>query len=240
MSAQPPWRVRELAECASTQDLALEAAARGEPDRLAIRVDRQSAGRGRDARAWASAAGNLHVSVLLRPDAAAHTLPLWGLLAGVALAETAAAHATGIALKWPNDLLKGGAKAGGILIDSAIDGARIAHLVIGFGVNLAHAPALPDRATALLGAIPPQDFAAALLARLDAWRARFASDGAAPLRAAWLAFGPAPGSLLTLRGPHGTEPARFAGLAEDGRLLIETPAGPRAVASAELLHAARD
>jgi BirA family biotin operon repressor/biotin-[acetyl-CoA-carboxylase] ligase len=240
VSAHPAWRVCELAECASTQDLALEAAGRGEPDRLAIRADRQSAGRGREARAWASEAGNLHLSVLLRPNAAPQTLPLWGLLAGVALAETAAAQAAGIALKWPNDLLKSGAKAGGILIDSATDGARIAHLVIGFGVNLAHAPTLPDRATACLGAMPPQHFADALRARLDAWRARFAAEGAAPLRAAWLAFGPAPGSLLTLREARGTQAARFAGLADDGRLLIETPAGPRAVASAELLHAARD
>jgi BirA family transcriptional regulator, biotin operon repressor / biotin---[acetyl-CoA-carboxylase] ligase len=239
VSSEQPWRLRELAECASTQDLALKAAADGEPDRLAIRADCQSAGRGRDARGWASAPGNLHLSVLLRPDAPAATLPLWGLLAGVALADTAAAHARGIALKWPNDLLRDGAKAGGILVDSASDGARIAHLVIGFGVNLAHAPPLPDRATAALGVIPPGDFAAALLARLDAWRARFAAEGAAPLIAAWLAFGPVPGSALTLRQPQGTQSARFAGLAADGRLLIETPTGPCAVASAEVLHAAR-
>lgn len=239
MRAGQPWRHRELAACASTQDLALAAAEAGEPDRLAIRADRQSAGRGRAARAWASEAGNLHLSVLLRPDAPAATLPLWGLLAGVALAEAAAAHATGISLKWPNDLLRDGAKAGGILVDGASDGARIAHLVVGFGVNLAHAPALPDRATAALGAIPPASFAAALLARLDAWRTRLAAEGAAALRNAWLAFGPSPGSMITLREPAGTQRARFAGLAEDGRLLIETPAGPRAVAAAEVLHAAR-
>jgi BirA family biotin operon repressor/biotin-[acetyl-CoA-carboxylase] ligase len=240
VSASGSWRLRHVAACASTQDLALAAADAGEPDGLAIRADRQSAGRGRDARAWASASGNLHLSVLLRPGAPAATLPLWGLLAGVALAEAAAAQAAGIALKWPNDLLRDGAKAGGILVDSAVEGTGIAHLVIGFGVNLAHAPHLPERPTACLGAVPPADFAAALLARLAAWRARFAAEGAAPLRAAWLAFGPAPGSVLSLRRPHGTEAARFAGLAEDGRLLIDTPTGPRAVASAELTHAARD
>jgi BirA family biotin operon repressor/biotin-[acetyl-CoA-carboxylase] ligase len=237
--AASPWRLREVAECASTQDLALAAAEEGEPDGLAIRAERQVAGRGREGRPWAGAAGNLHLSVLLRPGTPLAMAPLWGLLAGVVLAEAAAQHAPGIALKWPNDLLRDGAKAGGILIDSASDGTRLAHLILGFGVNLAHAPPLPDRPTASLGAIPPQDFALALLARLEAWRTRFAAEGAAPLRAAWLAFGPAPGSPIRLRDAAGEHAARFAGLAEDGRLLIETTSGPRAVASGEVLHAAR-
>jgi BirA family transcriptional regulator, biotin operon repressor / biotin---[acetyl-CoA-carboxylase] ligase len=233
------WRFRELAECASTQDLALQAALAGEPGRLAIRADRQTAGRGRDARRWASEPGNLHLSILLRPDAPAATLPLHALLAAVALADAAAAIADAVSLKWPNDLLRHGAKAGGILVDGAAEGSRIAHLVLGFGVNLAHAPELPDRATIALGATPPAEFAARLLARLDHWLARFAAEGFAPVRDAWLAHGPRLGEPVTLRGAASETPGRFAGLAPDGRLLLETAQGGRSLAQGEARRAAR-
>ena len=72
-------------------------------------------------------------------------------------------------LKWPNDLLRHGAKCAGILAESGAgaDGG-IDWLCLGIGVNLAHAPALPDRPTAAAsaGAGPPEAFAARLLARL--------------------------------------------------------------------------
>jgi len=132
----------------------------------------QSAGKGRHGREWQSPAGNFHGStlVILRPDDP--PAPSLSLASGLALIDAAQIAAPGaeLLLKWPNDLLSGGAKLGGILLER--NGDRI---VAGFGVNLAAAPAIDDRATATLPAtLTPQAFApllAAAFARmLDSWR----------------------------------------------------------------------
>jgi BirA family biotin operon repressor/biotin-[acetyl-CoA-carboxylase] ligase len=141
-------------EVPSTSDLLLRLAAAGEPEGLALLARRQTAGRGRDGRGWTSPAGNLSLSLLLRPDAPARDAPHWALLAAVALAEALAPslpNPAALRLKWPNDLLLHGAKLAGVLVESAAtrDG-RIEWLVVGLGANLAVAPAVPGRATACL------------------------------------------------------------------------------------------
>jgi BirA family biotin operon repressor/biotin-[acetyl-CoA-carboxylase] ligase len=229
------WRLERHACLPSTHALIVARAMAGEADGLAVLALEQQAGRGRAGRGWVSPPGNLHLSVLLRPGGPAREAPQWSLLAGVALREAAAELAPGpFALKWPNDLLRGGAKCAGILSESALtpDG-RIDWLTFGIGANLAHAPALPDRPTATLGATePPEEFARRLLARLGAWRDTVAREGFAPVRAAWMAHGPRLGDPIALRdGPAGT---RYAGLAEDGALLIDTNGTRRAIHAGEV------
>jgi BirA family biotin operon repressor/biotin-[acetyl-CoA-carboxylase] ligase len=151
-AAPPSWRVQEHKTLASTQDAAIAAARAGDPGRLAILAATQTAGRGSRGRGWLSPAGNLNLSVLLRPDA---SVPpgLYALLAGVALHEALSAYAAGLMLKWPNDLLLGGAKLGGILIDASFAAAGVPDwVVIGIGANLAVAPHIAGRETA---ALPP-------------------------------------------------------------------------------------
>jgi BirA family biotin operon repressor/biotin-[acetyl-CoA-carboxylase] ligase len=222
----------------STSDLLLRRAEAGEAEGLAILAREQTAGRGRAGRAWASPPGNLYMSVLLRPEGPAREAPQWSLLAGVALAEAAAecvAEPASLRLKWPNDLLRGGAKCAGILAESALaPTGGIAWLTLGIGVNLAHAPALPDRPTATLdGAGPPEAFAARLLARVAHWRAVQRTAGFAPIRAAWRHFGPAEGEAITLRGLSGH--GHFAGLAADGSLLVDINGTRRAIPAGEVL-----
>ncbi len=222
----------------STSDRIAAAAEAGEPAGLAVIALQQTAGRGRSGRAWASPPGNLYCSMLLRPRGPAREAAQWSLLAGVALAEAATEidpDPAALRLKWPNDLLRHGAKCAGILAESALDpDGRLAWLSLGIGVNLAHAPSLPDRPTTCLGSIePPQAFAARLIARLDYWVRRHASEGFAPVRAAWLALGPSPGTPIALReGP--VEGGFFAGLAEDGALLLEREGALHAVRSGEI------
>ena len=134
----------------------------------------QTEGRGRQGRQWQSPAGNFHGSTLVdlrRDDPAAPSL---SLVSGLALIEAAQSLApdADLVLKWPNDLLSGGAKLSGILLERAGD-----RVVAGFGVNLATAPVLDDRPTAILTRDPPitaQAFApviAAAFARmLETWR----------------------------------------------------------------------
>ncbi|MFC7477371.1 biotin--[acetyl-CoA-carboxylase] ligase [Dankookia sp. GCM10030260] len=238
-AALPPgWRLELHATLPSTADLLLRRAEAGEAEGLAILAREQTAGRGRSGRAWASPPGNLYLSVLLRPAGPAREAPQWSLLAGLALAEAAAAaigEPAALRLKWPNDLLLRGAKCAGILAETALTPAGgIDWLTLGIGVNLAHAPSLADRPTATLdGAGPPEAFAARLLARLGHWRAVQAAEGFAPVRAAWRRFGPGEGERITLRGLPGG--GLFAGLAEDGSLLLDIDGVRRAVPAGEIL-----
>ncbi|HZH45082.1 MAG TPA: biotin--[acetyl-CoA-carboxylase] ligase [Roseococcus sp.] len=221
MTLPAGWRLRIFESLPSTQGLLATLAEAGEPGRLAILARRQTAGRGRGQHVWEGPAGNLHLSVLIRPSGSARLVPQYGLLAAVALHEAAARPE--VRLKWPNDLLLDEAKAAGILTEAALDaGGGTAHLVIGFGVNLAHAPELPDRRTARLGEEAPEDFAVRLLHSLDHWLTRVLLDGFAPVRAAWMAVGPEHGALLSVRQGADVLSGRYEGLAEDGGLLLAT------------------
>ena len=123
-------------------------------------------------------------------------------------------------LKWPNDLMLGGKKVAGILLERSDD--RVA---VGFGVNLASAPRLDGREAAdLEGEIAPEAFApllAGCFARLSAlWRAQPSSA----LVRAWEERAHLPGTRLTVHsGKDETVSGRFAGLEPDGalRLMLE-------------------
>lgn len=218
------WRLDVRESLPSTQNLVLMRANEGEAEGLAVLARRQTAGRGRGVRVWDSRDGNLHLSALLRPTGPARELPSWALLFAVALHDAAKELRPDARLKWPNDLMVGEAKAGGVLTEAELTPeGGIAHLVAGFGVNLAHAPEVPGRAVAALGATDVEAFARRLLDRVAHWARTRLTDGFAPVRAAWLAAGPERGALLTLKRAEGDEVSgRFEGLAEDGALLLST------------------
>lgn len=219
----------------STSTLLTQLAGRGEPEGLAVLARRQSAGRGTQGREWASPAGNLHLSVLLRPGGPVREAPQWGLLAAVALRQVAGERTR---LKWPNDLMLGGAKVAGILAETAATPeGGIDWLVLGFGVNLAFAPEVPGRATAALNtpgaAEPPEAFAERLLEALGHWRAIRLAQGFAPIRAAWIAAGPEPGAHLSVLRGASRIAGRYEGLSEDGGLLLGTGGRVHALVAGE-------
>ena len=122
----------------STNTDALEAARAGAPHGSVYFADEQRAGRGRGDHGWQSDAGQgLYVSVLLRPSLPAARLPLLPLAAGLAAADAIHA-ASGLTadLRWPNDLLIGERKCGGILAESKIKGGAVAFAVVGVGINV--------------------------------------------------------------------------------------------------------
>ena len=122
----------------STNTDALHAARTGAPHGSVYFADEQLAGRGRGDHAWHSAAGQgLYVSVLLRPPIAAARLPLLPMAAGLAAAD--AIHAITsltVDLRWPNDLLIGPRKVGGILVEAKTESSAIAYAVVGIGINV--------------------------------------------------------------------------------------------------------
>lgn len=138
----------------STNSDALDAARSAAPHGSVYFADEQWAGRGRGGHEWRSAAGEgLYVSVLLRPSVPAARLPLLPLAAGLAAAQ-AIRSAAGLTvdLRWPNDLLLGPRKAGGILVESKIEGQMAGFAVVGIGINVhqrAFDPGLSTPATSL-------------------------------------------------------------------------------------------
>ena len=238
VAAAAGWQWRHLREVASTQDVAIAAGQRGEPAPLVVTADRQTAGRGRGGRAWQAPSGNLNFSALLRPGPITLQAASWSLLAGVAVHSAVAVHmpdASGLMLKWPNDLLLGGAKLAGVLIDSALTPAGLIDwVVIGVGVNLTYAPTLPDRSTACLAdagiKLAPEALAVTLTAQLDRW----IEAGPQAVRAAWLAQAHSIGTVLRVHQGDRMIEGEFVGLADDGSLLLSRAAGETAIVSGDV------
>ncbi len=232
----------------STSDRAKELERAGAPEWSAVLAERQTAGRGRLGRTWESPAGNLFLSVVLRPRLPPERLTLLPLAAGVAVAEAVDEQGVTAQLKWPNDVLVGSRKLGGILAEG-LSGSRGTHaVVLGVGVNVRLdasrlAPETAAGATSLDAETGrPGDViavAAAVLARL---RARChdlaAADGAARTADAWRARAlPWWGREVVAR--EGDQVIR--GVARDidarGGLLVETAGGVvRALLSGEVFE----
>ncbi len=216
------WRLEIFEELGSTSDLCAARAKQGEAEGLAILALRQTAGRGSRGRIWQAPAGNLNLSVLLRPARPAAQAGMFALLAGVAVAEALEAlSAPPTMLKWPNDILLGGAKLAGILIDAAPAGPKLDWLSIGIGMNLAQAPEVPGRATTALAEhgleITPQDAANAILARLARWHDAAGED----IQQAWLARAHPVGTHIAIQRAGGSLSGTFAGLSPAGELLLQ-------------------
>jgi len=110
----------------------------GSQEGIVVLADEQVSGRGRRGRRWLAPPGTcLLFSLLLRPPLAPHQCPRLTMASSLALAESIESH-TGLAigLKWPNDLLIQDRKAGGILTELSIEGARLAYAIVGIGLNV--------------------------------------------------------------------------------------------------------
>ena len=138
-------RVHNFASIDSTNALAMAEGERGEADGTVYVADEQTAGRGRGDHSWHSEAGSgLYLSVLLRPRMVPADALWLSLIAGIA-AHDAVQRVTGLRadIRWPNDLLLGERKFGGILTELNAEATRVRFAAIGVGINVNHAR-LPD------------------------------------------------------------------------------------------------
>jgi len=124
----------------STNRVAMELAREGARHGTAVIAEGQTAGRGRLGRSFFSpAATNLYTSLVLRPQLDTAESPTLLLAAGVAVAEAVGACLgpdAELEIKWPNDVLIGGRKTSGILMELGAEETRISHAILGIGVNL--------------------------------------------------------------------------------------------------------
>jgi len=223
----------QLAEVDSTNEEARRRARAGEPGPLWITAARQTKGKGRRGRVWIAPPGNLSATLLVRPGRAAAVSAQLSFVAALAVADMLARALRGgdITLKWPNDVLAGGRKIAGILLETetAADGVA-AWLAIGIGINLKAFPDdtdLPATAVAALGATPPSpddallDLAEAFAKWYEAWR----EGGFALVREAWLARAHGLGSRIRVRLARDEITGVFRDIDDAGALVLGLPGG---------------
>ncbi len=223
----------QLAECASTNAEAMRLALNGAALPLWVIADRQTAGKGRAGRAWMSDAGNLQASLVLAPNCTVARAAELSLVTGVAVIDALKRVAPNLSprLKWPNDILVGDAKMGGILVESTSTRAEFI-AVIGVGLNLASVPQGLDRpATSLSAQYPsiqsapsPLEMLAFLAEAMHDWQLRW-EQGFAPVRAAWLERAGRLGERLSVNAGAGPVEGAFAGLDDGGALLLRLASG---------------
>jgi BirA family biotin operon repressor/biotin-[acetyl-CoA-carboxylase] ligase len=215
------YRLEAFDAVGSTNAVAIERARGGDEGKLWLVSKRQEAGRGRRGRAWETPEGNLAATLLLVPGFDIKAAATLGFVAGLALADALAAVIPGrgvsvgvdggtplgggrFELKWPNDVLAGGAKLSGILLESAmLDETRFA-LAIGIGVNVvAHPQDVPYPATSLAALGATCDAETLFIALSDAWveNARIWNEGRGltAIRERWLKRAAGLGSPVAVR-----------------------------------------
>lgn len=231
-----PRTLHRLGTVGSTQEVAFALAAEGAADGTAVVADAQTAGRGRRGRHWHADPGTaLLLSVVARPALAPDARPLLSYAAAVAVVETLH-RAAGLEarVKWPNDVLVGGRKVAGILLE-----ARAGVVVIGIGLNVGqgHFPAeLAGVATSVAletgRPVDREPLLGVLLEELDRWRGRLEREGFEPVRARWRAAADTLGRRVRVDDT--------AGMAVDldaaGALVVEGEAGVRRVIAGELIE----
>ena len=171
-----PLKILHYKRLQSTNTAAYQLAQQGAPEWTIVVADVQTKGRGRGRNKWKSPKGGLWFSIILRPKVSVPKLPLLQFLAAV-VTRTALEDATGldVKLKWPNDLVLGNLKLGGILIESKTQGSRVSFAILGIGLNINQSKAqLPPAAMSVrLATGKHYDLGTVLRAILDQLRSSY-------------------------------------------------------------------
>lgn len=237
---------RVVARCGSTNASLLEET---NPGPLLLAAEEQTAGRGRRGRRWRSAPGaGATFSILRRMRCAPAALSGLSLAVGVACARALRALGAGeTQVKWPNDLVIGDAKLGGILIETRASGGETI-VVVGIGINCNGDPALARRLRRdvaaldeLIRPLPPRNAVIAAVAReVMVALETFERAGLAPFAAEWAALHAHEGERLKVRLADGRTLSGLArGIAASGALRLATARGLREVISGRIVQERR-
>ncbi len=237
------FRLVSLPEIDSTNSEAQRRARAGEPPGLAITALRQTAARGQHGRTWLSPAGNLSLSILIKPTLPAVQIGQLAFASAVAVAETIDRFLEPgrVQLKWPNDILVDNAKLGGILIESELAGDRIDWVVIGIGLNIAYAPEnLAYQAVALDAlsgkANPVPAILDIILDRLAVRLKQHEDQGFEAIRTAWQGYAWRLGQPIRLKAGTRDLCGSFIALDQDGALLLATASGEERITAGSLAY----
>jgi len=231
----------------STNDVLVRLAEQGAPEWTLVVAGHQDSGRGRLGRSWESLPGSsLLMSLLVRPQLSPADAALVTLGAGACMALSCAV-ACGVEVKcrWPNDLMVGDRKLGGVLVEARVEGSRLQHAVIGIGLNMKHGvrdfpPELAETATsiAIEGGRPEMaqllyDFLVRVRRFCDPSDPRFPSTVLDTYRGVCDTIGrPVKATTMTGDAVEGTA----IGIGDSGTLLVETPAAVEEIGFGEVAH----
>ncbi|MCL5023009.1 MAG: biotin--[acetyl-CoA-carboxylase] ligase [Nitrospirae bacterium] len=220
----------------STNTVAAELAERGAAHGTVVIAEAQRKGRGRLGRTWVSPAGvNIYMSIILRPCLRPAAAPLLTIAAAVACVH-ALRTSTGlhVEIKWPNDLMVGRSKLGGILTEVKSKGNSLLFAVIGIGINVNSGledfpPGIREEATSVLLESAKRHsckiLISSLLKETGFWYEELIKRGSEALLEEWRRFSSTTGSCV--RVAAGNEV--FEGIAEDidgeGRLMVRLSSG---------------
>jgi len=229
-----------LADTPSTNAHAMRLACEGAAPPLWVWAGRQTKGRGRLGREWDSPEGNLYASLFIAPDCSGTVISGLPLLAGLAAHDAISALAAGdglagrLCLKWPNDILLGDAKLGGVLIETAMITPGQRAVVIGTGLNLAAAPSGLDRAVTSLHEhgvkAAPAEALSALAFAAGTWLSVWSNGvGFSDIRRAWLGRAHPLGACVSVRLGGERIEGRFAGVDDTGALRLSVDGAERRI-----------
>ena len=234
-------------ECDSTNALATEAAADGAPHGALWVAERQRRGRGRQGRQWHCPPHcGLLFSVLLRPSPGVERLQLLPLVVALGICE-GLRHASGcdVRIAWPNDLVVGARKLGGVLVEARL--AEPAHVVVGCGLNVrveaeALAPSDAARATSLhrqTATLPPrEDLLAGVLEGLETRYAAWCDGEYRGLFEAWPRYDALRERSVRVQSSDGSHRGTACGIGPDGSLELRLEDGSRRRFTAAEVHLA--
>ena len=228
--------IEYVESCSSTQIIAHKLAQEGAPDGSVVLTETQTAGRGRMARKWDSAAGKgVWMSVILRPDVVPQKAPQFTLVTAVAVVR-AIEEVTKLQpkIKWPNDILLNGKKCTGILTELQSDADGIQALIIGIGLNINQEltdfdPEIQAIATSLKmesgDTVSRQKLVQSLLYYLEIYTQMYIEEGFGLLKVMWESYSTTIGHPVRARMTNQTLEGIAEGITEDGVLQLRTADG---------------
>ena len=221
---------------ASTNTIAMDMASQGCPEGTVVVADSQTAGKGRLGRTWISPPGkNVYLSIVLRPDISPRDATAVTLLSAVACAS-AVRKTLGvpISIKWPNDLIIGHRKVGGILTEIKADIDRISYAVVGIGMNVNMTKQdIPDEikqiASSLLiesdDHVSRTELAASLISEYDRWYDLFLNGGKKVILDEWIGMSSTIGNPVRVVTGNGAFEGIADGIDDEGLLIIRLTDG---------------
>ncbi|MFC1951171.1 biotin--[acetyl-CoA-carboxylase] ligase [Chloroflexota bacterium] len=238
--------VLHLREVASTQDIADKLAREGAEEGTCVIAEKQTSGRGRKGRNWASPfKDGIYISIILRPNLKPLHIIQIPLVASVALVR-AISKTTGIVsgIKWPNDILIQGRKVAGILTEVNCDIDTVHYIVLGIGINVnTRRNALPGEVKAIATSLSREcghtvsriDFLSQLLPELENVYNDFLENGFAPIGRQWMAYNNTIGSNIKVNDGRAEVEGKALRIDDDGFLIIRTADGQtRRIISADV------
>lgn len=225
--------IRYYASLTSTMDEARSLAEAGAPQFTVVQAGEQTAGRGRFGNTWSAPAGNLYITVILRPDVPLRRCAQFSFGIALALSDIIPAPSK---LKWPNDVLVDGKKIAGILLEMEAGKNDVPDfLLAGIGLNIACGPEgsarMSDYTTDNAAHIRDE-----LLQKIAHWYERWQKNQFDDIRSAWLSRAKGLGEPVVVRMAERRLEGVFEGLDADGNLILREASGAKRTISSGDVH----